>query len=371
MPINEDRLAELIETATLDVGATSYAPLAVIGDRLGLYEALDSYGPLPIKELADRTDTAERYVREWLAASAASDYVCYDPVTERYSLSPEQALLLADTEGPASPLAGMFQLAVAAGKALPDIERAFRTGEGVGWHEHDEDVFHGMMRSSEFDFNEHLVSDWIPALNGVDQDLREGAHVADIGCGHGVSTVIMAQAYSNSKFVGYDYHEGSINAAREHASTAGVADRVRFEVARAKEYDGGEYDLVTSFDCLHDMGDPVGVASHVRETLADNGTWMIVEKIANDRIEENLHPRGRMLYGFSTLLCTPNAMDQEGPHALGAQAGEERIREVVSKGGFTELRRATETPPFEMVLEATLQLVRISHKILVQRAHPH
>jgi 2-polyprenyl-3-methyl-5-hydroxy-6-metoxy-1,4-benzoquinol methylase len=351
MPINEDRLDELIEIATTDIGAITYGPLAVIGDRLGLYEALATHGPFTTSELADRTDTAERYMREWLAASAAGGYVSYDPETDRYSLSPEQALLLAETNGPASPLAGMFQIAVAAGKALPDIERAFRTGEGVGWHEHDEEVFRGMRRSSEFDFKEHLVSDWIPALDGADETLRDGARVADIGCGHGESTITMAQAYPNSTFVGYDYHEGSIKAARERAA-ADVADQVGFEVARAKEYDGGEYDVVTTFDCLHDMGDPVGVATHVRETLADDGTWMIVEKIAGDRIEENLHPRGRMLYGFSTLLCTPNALDQGGSHALGAQAGEERLRELVMEGGFTEFRRATETPPFEMVLEA-------------------
>lgn len=352
MSINEDRLEELIETATTDIGAIAYAPLAVIGDRLELYDALAKHGPLTPSELADRTDTAERYVREWLAASAASDYVSYDPETERYSLSPEQALLLADTDGPASPLAGLFQIATAASKSMPKIETAFRTGEGVGWHEHDEEVFQGMMRTSEFDFKESLVSDWIPALDGVDEKLREGARVADIGCGHGESTITMAQAYPNSTFVGYDYHEESIKAARERAATAGVADQVSFEVARAKEYDGSEYDFVTSFDCLHDMGDPVSVANHVRGTLADDGTWMIVEPLGGDRVEENLHPRGRMFYSMSTMLCTPNALNQEGPHALGAQAGEERLREVITEGGFSKFRRATETPPFEMVLEA-------------------
>jgi len=352
MSINEDRLEELIEAATTDIGAIAYAPLAVIGDRLGLYDALAEHGPLTASELADRTDTAERYVREWLAAGAASDYVNYDPEAERYSLSPEQALLLSDTDGPASPLAGLFQIATAAGKAMPEIETAFRTGEGVGWHEHDEGLFEGMMRTSEFDFKENLVSHWIPALDGVDEKLQEGARVADIGCGHGGSTIAMAQAYPNSTFVGYDYHEGSVEAARERAATADVADRVSFAVAKAKEYGGDEYDFVTSFDCLHDMGDPVGVANHVRETLAEDGTWMIVEPISGDRVEENLNPRGRMFYSVSTMVCTPNALDQEGSHALGAQAGEERLREVVTEGGFSKFRRATETPPFDMVLEA-------------------
>ncbi|WP_115863207.1 class I SAM-dependent methyltransferase [Halorussus litoreus] len=352
MSIREDRLEELIETATTDIGAIAYAPLAVIGDRLGLYDALAEHGPLTSSELADHTDTAERYVREWLAASAASDYVNYDATAERYSLSPEQALLLADTDGPASPVAGLFQIATAAGKALPEIETAFRSGDGVGWHEHDEELFQGMMRTSEFGFRESLVSDWIPALDGVDEKLREGARVADVGCGHGESTITMARAYPNSTFVGYDYHEESIEAARERAATADVADEVSFEVARAKEYDGDEYDFVTSFDCLHDMGDPVGVARHVRETLADDGTWMIVEPISGDRAEENLNPRGRMFYSISTMVCTPNALDQEGSHALGAQAGEERLRNVVTEGGFSEFRRATETPPFDMVLEA-------------------
>ena len=352
MSINEDRLAELRDTATVDAGAIAYAPLAIIGDRLGLYDELAKHGPLTTSELSARTETAERYIREWLAASVASDYVTYHPETERYSLSPEQALLLADSEGPASPVAGLFQLAVAAGKALPKIELAFRTGEGVGWHEHDEELFEGMKRASKFDFRECLVSDWLPALDGVERKLREGARVADLGCGYGESTITMAEAFPKSTFIGFDYHEKSVKAARENAATAGVANRVNFEVARAKEYSGGEYDLVTFFDCLHDMGDPVGVAEHVRETLADDGTWMIVELLAGDKLEENLQPRGRLFYSFSTMMCTPNALDQEGAYALGTQAGEEQLREVVNKGGFTEFRRATETPPFKMVLEA-------------------
>ncbi len=209
-----------------------------------------------------------------------------------------------------------------------------------------------MVRASELDFKQSLVSDWIPALDGIEEKLREGARVADIGCGYGESIITMAEAYPNSTFVGVDYHDESIKAARERATAADVADRVSFEVARAKEYEDGDYDLVTSFDCLHDMGDPVGVAKHVRKTLADDGTWMIVELLAGDRIEENLQPRGRMFYSFSTMLCTPNALAQEGPHALGTQAGEERLREVVTEGGFTEFRRATDSPPFKMVLEA-------------------
>lgn len=352
MSIDESRLEELMENAIADVGAVSYAPLAVIGDRLGLYDALAVAGPLTSSELADRTDTDERYMREWLAASAASDYVTYDPDSDRYDLTPEQALLLSDMVGPAPSLTGMFQMSVGAGRSLSELETAFRTGEGVGWIEHDEAVFEGGSRASDLVFEQNLVSEWIPALEGVDETLRDGGRVADIGCGYGASTIKMAQAYPESTFVGYDYHEGSIEAARERAASAGVEDQVNFEVARAKEYDGAEYDLVTSIDCLHDMGDPVGVAEHVRETLAQDGTWMIVEFISGDDVSENLNPRGRMLYSFSTMLCTPNAVDQEGPHALGAQAGQERLRDVVMDGGFSTFRLATETPPFDMVLEA-------------------
>lgn len=352
MSSTDTSLEELIERATTDVGAIAYAPLAVIGDRLGLYDALAEHGPLTPSELAGHTDTAERYVREWLAASAASEYVRYDAEAERYDLSAEQALLLADTGGPPPSLAGLFQTAVAAGQALPRLEDAFRTGDGVGWHDHDEGVSHGMSRISEFGFEANLVSDWIPALDGVDETLEAGGRVADVGCGHGASTVIMAEAYPNSTFVGVDYHEASIEAARERAAEAGVTDRVTFEVALAQEYGGGPFDFVTTFDCLHDMGDPVGVAEHVRETLAADGTWMIVEPLAGDSVTANLNPRGRLFYSMSTMVCTPNAIDQDGPHALGAQAGEGRLRDVVTEAGFTRFRRATETPPFDMVLEA-------------------
>lgn len=352
MSIDETRLEELMETAIADVGAANYAPLAVLGDRLGLYDALAEAGPLTASELADRTDTAERYVREWLATSAASDYVTYDPDSDRYDLSPEQALLLSDTVGPAPSLTGMFQMSVGAGRSLQDLETAFHTGEGVGWHEHDEAVFEGMSRSSELGYEQNLVTEWIPALEGVDENLSDGGRVADIGCGYGATTIKMARAYPKSTFVGYDYHEESIKAARERAASAGLDDRVSFEVAWAKDYDGAEYDLVTMFDCLHDLGDPVGVADHVRETLAEDGTWMIAEFISGDEIAENLNPLGRMMYSFSTMLCTPNALDQEGHHALGNQPGPERLREVVIDGGFSTCRVATETPPFNMVLEA-------------------
>lgn len=345
-------LEELIETATRDVGAVVYAQLAVIGDRLGLFDALAEHGPMAPAELADRTDTAERYVREWLAASAAGGYVAHDAETGTYDLTSEQSLLLADTGGPPPTLAGLFQMAVGVGRALPKIERAFRTGDGVGWDEHDEDLFAGMGRIGEFSAEQHLVSDWIPALDGVEARLESGATVADVGCGRGDSTISMAEAYPASTFTGYDYHEDSIAAARERAAEAGVADRVSFEVARASEYAGTDYDFVTSFDCLHDMGDPVGVAEHVRSTLAADGTWMIVEPLAGDGLAENLNPRGRMFYSFSTMVCTASALDQSGPHALGAQVGEERLREVVTAGGFSEFRRATETQPFDMVLEA-------------------
>jgi 2-polyprenyl-3-methyl-5-hydroxy-6-metoxy-1,4-benzoquinol methylase len=352
MSIDETKLEELVENAITDIGAVSYAPLAVVGDRLDLFDALAKAGPLTPSELADRTDTHERYVREWLAASAAGEYVTYDAETDRYDLSPEQELLLTDSAFPEPLLLGMFQMAASAGNALPNIERGFRTGEGVGWHEHDDGVFEGMMRTSQFGFHEHLVSDWIPALDGVEESLQEGARVADIGCGQGESTIVMAEAYPESTFVGYDLHDESLAAARERAAEAGVSDRVDFEVAKAKEFGGNGYDLVTTFDCLHDMGDPVGVAEHIRETIADGGTWMIEEPLSGEEMLENLNPKGRMLASFSTMLCTPNALDQEGPHALGALAGESQIRDVVTEAGFSHFRKATETPPLDVVFEA-------------------
>src|SRR5918993_293687 len=349
MAVNEERLNQLLGRFVADFGAAFHAGLVVIGESLGLYKAL-AEGPLTSAELAERTGTHERYVREWLNSQAAGEYVHYDPPTGRYSLTEEQAFALADEKSPAY-LPGAFLLAVSALRAVPQITERFRTGEGFGWHEHD----HGLFRGTELFFRPgyaaNLISSWIPSLDGVEEKLKAGAKVADVGCGLGASTILMAQAYPASTFVGYDYHDGSIEMARQRAEEAGVGDRVRFEVARAKDYPGGGYDFVAFFDCLHDMGDPRGAAAHVRESLAPDGTWMIVEPFAGDRVEDNLNPVGRIYYSASTLLCTPASLSQEVGLALGAQAGEARMREVVTAGGFKHFRRATETP-FNLIFEA-------------------
>ncbi|ELZ26129.1 methyltransferase type 12 [Halogeometricum pallidum JCM 14848] len=349
--VDEERLNELVGTAVNDLGGTFQTALAEIGDRLGLYTALADAGPLNAEELAEQTDTHERYIREWLRSQAAGGYITYDPKTERYSLSPEQTLVLADEDSPAFMLGGFQGTNTIIADVQDDIETAFRTGEGVGWHEHHPELFSATERFYKPSYAASLVDEWIPALGGVDAKLKQGGRVADIGCGHGASTIIMAEAYPNSTFVGVDYHERSIDVARERAEEADVADRIRFEVATAKEYNGSEYDVVTMFDCYHDMGDPIGVAAHVRKTLAEDGTWMLVEPFANDRVEDNLNPVGRVFYGFSTMFCTPNSLDQGADPALGAQAGETRLREVVTEGGFSRFRRAAETP-FNLILEA-------------------
>jgi SAM-dependent methyltransferase len=324
--------------------------LVVMGDRLGLYRALAGAGPLSPAELAERTGTAERYVREWLNAQAAGGYVEYDPDSGRYILPPEQAVALTDPDSPAF-LPGFFQIALGTLADSPKIIDAARSGTGFGWHEHVHDVHEGCERFFRPGYNANLIAGWLPALDGVVAKLGRGALVADVGCGHGASTILMAQAFPNSTFVGSDYHEGSIETARRHAEEAGVADRVRFETAPAAAYGGTGYDLVTMFDCLHDMGDPAGAARHVHGTLDPDGTWMIVEPFSGDRVEENLNPVGRAFYSFSTLLCTPASLSQEVGLALGAQAGEARIRDVVTAGGFTRFRRASETP-FNLVYEA-------------------
>jgi 2-polyprenyl-3-methyl-5-hydroxy-6-metoxy-1,4-benzoquinol methylase len=350
MTYDETKLQGLIGQAIVDFGATFQAPLIVLGDRLGLYKSLAEGGPATPAELASRTGTVERYVREWLNANAAGGYVTYHPEIASYSLSPEQALLFAHEDSPAF-FVGAFQSAIAAGRIMPKLEEAFRTGDGIGWHEHDHQLFHGTERFYRAGYMANLVSSWIPALDGVEAKLRRGARVADIGCGHGASTILMAQAYPDSTFLGFDYHTASIEAARERARAAGVADRARFEVEDARAYPGTGYDLVMIFDALHDLGDPVGTAAHVWESLAPDGTWMIVEPNAGDRVEDNLNPLGRAFYSASTLACTPNSLSQEGGLALGAQAGETRLREVVTAGGFTRFRVATRTP-VNLVLEA-------------------
>src|SRR4051794_33482380 len=348
--IDGAKLEAFVFRAVDEVGATLNAALVVMGDKLGLYRALAGAGPLTPDELASRTGTAERYVREWLNNQAAGGYVEYDPETGRYLLPPEQAMALTDESSPAY-IPGFFQIAIGSVLDSPRITEVVRTGEGIGWHDHVHDVHEGCERFFRPGYNANLIASWLPALDGVVEKLERGAKVADVGCGHGASTILMAQAFPNSTFVGSDYHDGSIATARQRAEEAGVADRVSFEVAPAASYSGTDYDLVTMFDCLHDMGDPAGAARHVRETLAADGTWMIVEPAAGDRVEDNLNPVGRAYYGFSTLLCTPASLSQEVGLALGAQAGEARIRDVVTSSGLTRFRRAAETP-FNLVFEA-------------------
>lgn len=350
MAINETALNQLLGQAVVDFGGTYHTILAVIGEKLGLYKALAGTEPQTPVQLAATTGTSERYIREWLNANAAGGYVTYHADTGRYSLSPEQTLVLADESSPAF-FMGAFQTALAVTKIEPTLAEAFQTGAGVGWHQHDHGVFHGVERFFQTGYAANLVQSWIPALDGVEAKLRAGATVADVGCGHGASTILMAQAYPNSSFVGFDYHAESIVVARQRAAAAGLADRVHFEVATAMDYPGTDYDLVAMFDALHDMGDPAGAAAHVHATLKADGTWLIVEPFAEDRVELNLHPVGRAYYAASTLLCTPNAIDQHAEAALGAQAGEGRLREVVMRGGFTRFRRAMQTP-FNLVLEA-------------------
>jgi 2-polyprenyl-3-methyl-5-hydroxy-6-metoxy-1,4-benzoquinol methylase len=332
------------------VGATLNCALVVLGDNLGLSRARAGAGPLTPGELASGTGTAERYVREWLNAQAAGGYVEYDPDTGRYTLAPEQAVALTDESSPAY-LPGFFQIALGSVLDSPHITEAASSGAGFGWHEHVHDVHEGCERFFRPGYNAHLVTEWLPALEGVIPKLESGAKVADVGCGHGASTVLMAQAFPASRFLGSDYHEESIATARQRAASSGVTERVAFDVAPAVSYEGFDYDLVTMFDCLHDMGDPSAAARHVRESLAADGTWMIVEPKAGDRVEENLNPVGRAYYAFSTLLCTPASLSQPVGLALGAQAGEARIRDIVQNAGFTHFARVAETP-FNMVFEA-------------------
>jgi SAM-dependent methyltransferase len=349
MAINESKLNDFMGRFVGDLGAVMHAATIVVGDQLGLYKKLAD-GPSDVETLARKTETEPRYLREWLSAQAASGYVEYDPATQRFSLSEEQAFALAQEGSPAF-IPGAFQIAVAQFKAIPKMAKAMQTGLGLGWHEHDSALFHGTERFFRPGYAANLVNGWIPALEGVEDRLKAGAKVADIGCGHGASTIIMAQAYPKSSFRGFDYHGPSIEYARKVAKDAGVADRVSFEVARAQDFPGGDYDLVAIFDALHDMGDPVGAAAHVRKSLQPDGTWLIVEPFANDKLEDNLNPVGRVFYSASTFICTPASRSQEVGACLGAQAGEARLREVVTKGGFKRFRRATETP-FNLVLEA-------------------
>ena len=349
-PIDMEKLQAFMGRAVGDMGAAMHAVLILLGDKLGLYKAMADSEPVTSAELARRTGTTERYVREWLNANAASGYVKYDPATGSYTLPPEQALALAIENSPAF-LPGAFQVISSCFHDADKIEDAFRTGKGVGWHEHHHDLFHGTERFFRPGYIANLTSSWIPALNGVREKLEAGAKVADIGCGLGASTILMAKAFPKSEFHGFDYHQGSIDLAKAAAEREGVADRVKFEVASAKAYPGKDYDFVAFFDCLHDMGDPRGAATYVHSTMKPDGTWMIVEPFADDATENNHNPVGRIFYSASTLLCVPASISQEIGAALGAQAGEARIRDVVTSGGFQHFRRATQTP-FNLVFEA-------------------
>jgi SAM-dependent methyltransferase len=348
-PIDQERLEALMGQFVLDLGAAATTALVVIGDRLGLYKAMADSEPVTPAELAERTGTVERYVREWLCQQAASNYVEYDPADGTFRLPPEQALALAVEDSPVF-IPGAFQVVAGEIKDEAHISERFVSGEGFGWHEHHHDVFAGTERFFRAGYLANLVGGWLPALDGVVAKLQAGAHVADIGCGHGASTILMAEAFPNSTFVGSDYHEASIETARRAAERAGVADRVRFEVVGAAAFGGGPFDLVCAFDALHDMGDPVGASRHVLSQCKPDGTWLVVEPFAGDAIEDNLNPVGRIYYAGSTLLCTPASLSQEVGLALGAQAGPARLGAVVREGGFTRVRDAA-TTPFNLVLE--------------------
>jgi SAM-dependent methyltransferase len=348
--IDNAKLEAFMGQAVTDMGAIISAPLFVIGEKLGLYKAMAGAGPLTTHEVAERSGVAERSIREWLPNQAAGGYVEYDAATDRYTLPPEQALALADEDSPFYIL-GVYDSVASLYADEGKILEAFRTGAGMGWHEHDHRLFRGTERFFRPGYRANLVGAWIPCLDGVLDKLESGAKVADVGCGHGASTIIMAAAFPRSQFFGFDYHSESIERARQAAVEAGLGDQIRFDVAAAKDFPGSGYDLVCMFDCLHDMGDPAGAAAHVRDALDENGTWMIVEPYANDRVEDNLNPVGRVFYGASTMICTPASLAQEVGLALGAQAGEARLTEVIKEGGFTRVRRATETP-FNLILEA-------------------
>ena len=349
--MDENKLNEFLGRFVGDLGATMAAGNVVVGHRLGLYRAMVG-SPGTADDIARRTDCDPRYVAEWLRGQAAGGYVTYDPQDEVFSLTEEQAFVLANPNG-AVYAPGAFVLALGSLQAVDRITDAFRTGAGVGWHEHDDEVFVGCEQFFRPGYLANLVPAWLPALDGVEAKLRAGAKVADIGCGLGASTILLAEAFPQAQLLGADYHAESIELAAKRAADAGVADRIDFEIATAQNFPGTGYDLVATFDCLHDMGDPVGAARHIRQSLAEDGTWLIVEPFAGDTVADNLNPVGRSYYGFSTFLCVPNALSQAGGYSLGAQAGEAAIGKVVAEAGFTRFRRAAETP-FNLVFEARL-----------------
>jgi SAM-dependent methyltransferase len=347
---NPNKLNELTGKLVGDLGAAIAGASILLGDRLGIYKAMADGIPVTSSELAKKTGLHERYLREWLSGQAASGYIDYHADKNTFSLSPEQATAFAEEGSPAF-IAGAFDIVQSTYLDEPKVAEAFRTGKGVGWHEHSQCLFSGNERFSRPRYNASLVQNWIPALDGVEAKLKSGAKVADVGCGNGTSTVVMARAYPKSQFFGFDYYQPSLDRAANLAKEAGVADRITFEKASAKDFPARGYDLVAFFDCLHDMGDPVGAGRHVRETLARDGVWMIVEPFAHDTLKDNLNPVGRVLYCASTFICTPASLSQEVALGLGAQAGERRLRRVATEAGFTRFRRAAETP-FNMIFEA-------------------
>jgi len=347
--MNEEKLNELLGKMVTELGAAYIGASVILGDQLGLYKALAVNGGLTSQQLAERTGTTERYIREWLSAQAASGYIDYEAANQTFHMTPEQAMVFANDDSPVIMTGGFYTLQSVYAD-VPRMAEAFRTGKGLGWSEHCNCLFCGVAKFFGPGYRANLVASWLPTLDGVVPKLQTGGKVADVGCGHGISTVLMAQAFPNSQFFGFDYHPASIEQARAFAKEQNVAN-VSFEVAAAKSYPGQNYDFVTCFDCLHDMGDPVGAAAHVRETLNSDGAWMIVEPMAQDDLANNLNPVGRIYYAASTMICLPTSLSQEVGLGLGAQAGEAKLRDVVTQGGFSHFRRATETP-FNMILEA-------------------
>ena len=345
-----DKLQAFMGKMVGDMSAAISGALVVLGDKLGLYRALAEIGPASSLDLSNRTGMAERYVREWLAAQAASGFVDYDGATGLFSMTPEQQMALADHDSPVF-VASAFQLIASVYMDEPKIAEAFRSGQGVGWHEHHECLFRGTEQFFRTGYRAHLVDEWLPSMPGVVEKLRAGAKVADIGCGAGASTIVLAQAFPNSEFCGYDYHGASIDRAGEAAREAGDPTNLRFAVATAKGTPGRDFDLVACFDCLHDMGDPLGAARRIREMLKPDGVFMLVEPFAGDSLAENLNPVGRMYYSASTMICTPGSLAQEVGLGLGAQAGPKRLSELLTEAGFSEVRVATETP-FNLIIEA-------------------
>ena len=347
--LNEEKLHELLGKMVTEMGAAAIGPLIILGDRLGLYKALEEYGPVGSRQLADATGTSERYLREWLAAHAASGYIEYHPEQDQFSMTKEQAMVFSNGESPFL-MTGAFYAISSMYHDEEIMEKAFKSGDGVSWGDHHSCLFCGTEKFFRTSYRTNIVPNWLPLLDGVVDKLKKGAKVADVGCGHGVSTTIMAEAFPNSEFIGFDFHENSVKHAVEGAKKAGLKN-VSFKVANAKNFPGSDYDLIAFFDCLHDMGDPVGACQHVVKALKPDGTCLIVEPYAHDTLEENLNPVGRAFYSFSTMLCTPSSLSQEVGLALGAQAGEKRLKEVAMRGGFTKFIRVTETP-FNLILEA-------------------